>query len=234
MQSFTKYYTEGVKVLVAIDCIIFGFDDDELKLLCFKRLVEPSAGEWSLLGSFVEENESLDDGAKRILHKLTGLDDIYMSQLYAHGDVQRDPGARVISVSYFALINIQEHNHQLVKDYGAQWFSISKLPNLVFDHASMVERALKILRREARYKPLGFELVPEKFTLPKLQSLYEAIYQKKIDNRNFRKSMKNTKVLEKLDEKEKESSKKGAHYYKFNQENYKKLSEMGYYFNVIV
>jgi len=234
MKSFTKFYSAGVKVLVAIDCIILGFEEDELKLLCFKRLVEPAAGEWSLIGSFVEENESLDNGAKRILKKLTGLDNVYMKQLHAHGDVERDPGARVISVSYFALINIHEHDHQLVRDYSAHWFSLSKLPNLVFDHNLMVQRALNVIRRDARYKPIGFELVPEKFTLPKLQSLYEAIYQKKIDNRNFRKSILNSGVLEKLDEKEKESSKKGAHYYKFNQDNYNTLSERGYFFNVIV
>lgn len=139
MRNITKYYTEGVKELIAIDCIIFGFDEEELKLLCIKRIFEPSLGKWSLIGSFIHENESLTDAARRILYKLTGLNDVYMSQLFAHGDVDRDPGARVISISYFALINIQEHNHQLVKEYGAQWFSISKLPELVFDHHAMVE-----------------------------------------------------------------------------------------------
>ena len=234
MRKISKYYTEGVKELIAIDCIIFGFDDEELKLLCIKRIFEPAIGQWSLIGSFIQEKESLVDAAKRILYKLTGLNDVYMSQLFAHGDVDRDPGARVISISYFALINIQEHNHQMVREYGAQWFSISKLPELVFDHKAMVERALIRLRKEAKYKPLGFELLPEKFTLPKLQSLYECIYQKKIDKRNFRKSMLKSGILEKLDEKERESSKKGAHYYRFNQETYRKLAEQGYYFNVIV
>lgn len=234
MSKISKSYSEGIKELIAIDCIIFGFDNDELKLLVIKRIHEPFIGEWSLIGSFIQENESLDNAAKRILLKLTGLDNVYMSQLYAHGNVDRDPGARVVSISYSALINIHEHDHKLVKEYGARWISISDLPKLVFDHNCMVEIALKRLRKEAKYKPIGFELLPSKFTLPKLQSLYEAIYQKKIDKRNFRKSILKTEVLEKLDEKEKESSKKGAFYYSFNEANYKKLTELGFYFNVTV
>jgi len=234
MQDIIRYYAEGAKELIAADCIIFGFDEDELKLLVIKRLFEPSAGEWSLIGSFIKDGESLADAAKRILFELTGLNNVYMSQLYAHGDVNRDPGARVISVSYYALININEHDNKLVKEFGARWVSVSKLPNLVFDHNEMVETALNRLQKEAKFKPLGFELLPQKFTLPKLQSLYEAIYQKKIDKRNFRKSILKTGVLDKLDEKEKESSKKGAFYYSFNEKNYKKLTELGFYFNVTV
>jgi len=234
MPDIIRYYSEGAKELIAADCIIFGFDNDELKLLVIKRIHEPGTGEWSLIGSFIKNNESLADAAKRILLELTGLNNVYMSQLYAHGDVNRDPGARVISVSYYALINIHEHDNKLVKEYGARWVSISKLPKLVFDHNEMVETALNRLRKEAKYKPIGFELLPQKFTLPKLQSLYEAIYQKKIDKRNFRKSILKTGVLEKLDEKDKDSSKKGAFYYCFNEKNYKKLTEMGFYFNITV
>lgn len=234
MPDIIRFYSEGAKELIAADCIIFGFDEDELKLLVIKRLFEPSIGEWSLIGSFIKKDENLSDAPKRILYELTGLTDVYMSQLYAHGDVNRDPGARVITVSYYALINIQNHDSKLVKEYGARWVSIAKLPKLVFDHNEMVEMALNRLRKEAKYKPIGFELLPQKFTLPKLQSLYEAIYQKKIDKRNFRKSILKTEVLDKLDEKEKESSKKGAFYYSFNEENYKKLTEKGFYFNVTV
>ncbi len=229
-----NYEADGVKELIAIDCIIFGFDDEGLKLLCIKRIFEPAKDQWSLVGSFIKKDESLDDAAKRILYKLTGLKDVYLEQLYAHGDVNRDSGARVISISYFALINIQEQNHELVKEYGAEWISVSKLPELVFDHNTMVQMALKKLRQEAKTKPLGFELLPEKFTLPRLHQLYEAIYQKKIDNRNFRKSMLSFDVLQKLEEKEKGSSKKGAHFYKFNVEKYKQLTENGNYFSVII
>jgi 8-oxo-dGTP diphosphatase len=234
MQNILRYYSEGAKELIATDCIIFGFDDDELKLLIVKRPIVPEEGKWSLVGSFIKDGESINDAAKRILFELTGLDNVYMSQLYAHGDVDRDNGARVISVSYFALINIEEHNNQLVDEFGARWVPLSKLPHLVFDHNQMVDMALNRLRKDSKYKPIGFELLPEKFTLPKLLSLYEAIYQKKIDKRNFRKSIIKTGVLEKLDEKDKESSKKGAFYYSFNKENYKKMAEKGFDFNLTV
>jgi 8-oxo-dGTP diphosphatase len=234
MQNILRYYSEGAKELVAADCIIFGFDNDELKLLVVKRPLVPEEGKWSLVGSFLKENESIDDAANRILFELTGLNHVYMSQLYAHGDVNRDSGARVISISYYALINIEEHNNQLVDKFGACWVPISKLPFLVFDHTKMVDMALNRLKKDAKYKPIGFELLPEKFTLPKLLSLYEAIYQKKIDKRNFRKSILKTGVLEKLDEKEKESSKKGAFYYSFNKDNYIKMTEKGFDFNLTV
>ena len=156
MPDIIRFYSEGAKELIAADCIIFGFDEDELKLLVIKRLFEPSMGEWSLIGSFIKKDENLSDAPKRILYELTGLTDVYMSQLYAHGDVNRDPGARVITVSYYALINIQNHDSKLVKEYGARWVSIAKLPKLVFDHNEMVEMALNRLRKEAKYKPIGF------------------------------------------------------------------------------
>ena len=120
---------------IALDCIIFGFDEGELKLLLIKRNFEPAKGQWSLIGEFMDEDESLDEAAYRILTNLTGLKDVYMSQLYSHGDVDRDPGARVISVSYYSLINIQNHDAQLVKDNYAHWRPLSKLPPLVFDHS---------------------------------------------------------------------------------------------------
>jgi hypothetical protein len=157
-----------------------------------------------------------------------------MSQLYSHGDVNRDPGSRVISVSYYSLINIQNHDAQLVKDNFAHWRPLSKLPPLVFDHSTMVEMALKRLRKEAKVKPIGFELLPQKFTLPQLQSLYEAIYSKTLDKRNFRKNMLSMGLLEKLDEKEKENSKKGAYYYQFNEQKYKELTARGFYFNIAI
>jgi len=234
MQNILRYYSEGAKELIATDCIIFGFDDDELKLLIVKRPIVPMEGTWSLIGSFLKEGESIEGAAKRTLYELTGLDNVYMSQLYAHGDVDRDSGDRVISISYYALVNIEEHNNQLVDKFGAHWVPISQLPTLVFDHGQMVEMAINRLRKEAKYKPIGFELLPEKFTLPKLLLLYEAIYHKKIDKRNFRKSILKTGVLKKLEEKEKESSKKGAFYYCFNKANYTIMQEKGFDFNLTV
>ncbi len=233
-KSHVELYKKHQKHLIALDCIIFGFDEGELKLLVIKRNFEPAKGQWSLMGGFLDENESLDEAGYRILYNLTGLKDIYMSQLYAHGDVHRDPGARVVSISYYALINIQNHDEELVKENDAHWRPISKLPPLIFDHQYMVDLALEQLRKEAKIKPVGFELLPSKFTLPKLQSLYEAIYSKSLDKRNFRKNILSMGLLEKLDEKEKENSKKGAFYYRFNEEKYKELTAKGFYFNIAI
>lgn len=231
-----KIYAHGTKHLVAVDCIIFGYDivEKEIKLLLFKRLIEPAKGKWSLAGGFVEANESLDDAASRILRKITGLESVYLKQSYSYGETDRDPGGRVISVAYFALIAIRDINKDLALENGVHWRSISKLPDLIFDHPKMVKRALTDLQNQVKVKPVGFELLPEKFTLVQLQDLYEAIYQRKIDKRNFRKKILSMGILEKLDEKEKETSKKGAYYFKFNKENYEKLKKDGFYFNLDV
>jgi len=231
-----QYYPHGTRHLIAVDCIIFGYDilEKEIKLLLFKRIVEPAKGKWSLAGGFVEANESLDAAASRILRKLTGLDSVYMKQSYAYGETDRDPGARVVSVAYFALIAIRDINRELAERNGVSWRSLSRLPDLIFDHPLMVKRALAELQNQIKIRPVGFELLPEEFTLVQLQDLYEAIYQRKVDKRNFRKKISSMGILEKLDEKERETSKKGAYYYKFNQDTYKKLKENGFYFNLDV
>ena len=231
-----KIYSNGTKHLLAVDCIIFGYDilEKEIKLLLFKRIVEPAKGRWSLAGGFVDQNESLDDAASRILRKLTGLESVYMKQLYAYGETDRDPGDRVISVAYFALITIRDINKELAEQNGVSWRSLSRLPDLIFDHPLMVKRALTDLQNQIKIRPVGFELLPEKFTLVQLQDLYEAIYQRKIDKRNFRKKILSMGILGKLDEKERETSKKGAYYYKFNEGTYKRLKQNGFYFNLDV
>lgn len=229
-------YSKYSRHLVAVDCIIFGYDiqEKEIKLLLVKRSFDPAKGKWSLAGGFVEQNESLDIAASRVLHNLTGLKNVFMNQLYTYGDIDRDPGARVISVSYGALIKIKDIDYKLSKKSGAHWQSMTKLPELIFDHQNMVERALSDLRKQVKIKPVGFELLPEKFTLVQLLDLYEAIYQKNIDKRNFRKKILSMNILEKLEEKEKETSKKGAYYYRFIRERYKKLVQNGFYFNLDV
>lgn len=228
MGSFYEIYDRHY---VALDCIIFGFENGELKLLLLKRKIEPGKGEWSLMGGFLDKTESLDDGARRILHQLTGLNDIYMEQLYAFGDVDRDSGERTISIAYYALIKVDDNDHKLAESHGAQWISIDKVPKLIFDHNLMVEKALRTLKSKIVRKPIGFELLPEKFTLPQLQNLYEAINQEELDKRNFRKRILEIGLLEKLDEKEKETSKKGAFYYKFNKEKYLLYTDMGLLFH---
>lgn len=231
-----NHYSKFHKYLVAVDCIIFGYDliDKKIKLLLSKRIFEPSLGKWSLAGGFVEQNESLDEAACRILRNITGLESVYMKQSFSYGDVNRDPGDRVISVVYFALIAIRDINKDLAEQNGVHWRSIDRLPDLIFDHPLMVNKALADLKSQVKVKPVGFELLPEKFTLVQLQDLYEAIYQRHIDKRNFRKKILSMGILEKLEEKEKETSKKGAYYYRFNEQRYTKLRLNGFYFNLDV
>lgn len=228
------YYQEHEKFHVAVDSIIFGYDEEgrELKVLLLKRNFQPAKGEWSLMGGFLKNNEAIDTAAKRILHQLTGLSDVYMEQLYTFGDLDRDPGARIISVAYFALIKINSSDLELVKTHGATWIPISSMPQLIFDHTSMVNRALKKLQVRARTQPIGFELLPDKFTIPQLQGLYEAIYNKTLDKRNFRRKLLSMNLLEKLEEKEKESSRKGAWYYRFEPKNYQDLLDRGFNFEL--
>jgi len=231
-----KLYSETTRHLVAVDCIIFGYDiaEKEIKLLLFKRLIEPSKGKWSLEGGFVEENESLDEAASRILRKITGLGSVYLKQSYSYGEVDRDPGDRVISIAYYALIALCDIDKDLTLENGVHWRSISVLQDLIFDHSDMVKKALADLQSQIKVKPIGFELLPERFTLVQLQDLYEAIYQRRVDRRNFRKKILSMGILKRLDDKEKETSRKGAFYYMFIKENYERLKKDGFYFNLDV
>ncbi len=224
-------YSKYPRHFLAVDCIIFGYDiaEKELKLLLIKRSFEPAQGKWSLAGGFVQEHESIDDAASRVLCSLTGLSEVYMEQLYTYGDVSRDPGARVISTAYYSLIGIHEIDRGVQQNNGAHWRSINNLPDLIFDHKYMVEKALCELVENVKIRPIGFELLPEKFTLVQLQNLYEAIYQKSIDKRNFRKKLLSMNLLEKLDEKERETSRKGAFYYRFNRERYDEFMRNGFF-----
>lgn len=220
-------YKNQDHLLVALDCIIFGFDRDGLKLLLIKRDFEPEKGNWSLMGGFLEKDESLNDAAERILTTLTGLQNIYLEQLQAFGEVDRDPVERTVSVSYYALIDIHKHDKELVKQHAASWFSLDEVPDLIFDHQEMVDAALKRLRYKASHEPVGFELLPEKFTLPELQILYESIYDTQLDKRNFRRRMLSMDVLIKTDEKQKKYSKKGAYLYKFDEDKYAEKVDKG-------
>ena len=226
------YYKENRKMYVAIDCIIFGFDSGNLKLLLFQRKVAPLSGEWSLIGSFVNLDEDVSAAAERVLEETTGLKNVFMEELKVYGAANRDPGYRCISVGQYALIRLNEYDKELVKEHGAAWYDVNDLPPLVLDHAQMVKDALAKLKQKARFQPLGFELLPEKFTIPQLQSVYEAIFQKELDTRNFRKKVFSHNVLVKLDEKDKTSSKRGAFLYKFDHKRYKRLIEKGNDFEV--
>ncbi len=227
-----NYYHEHTRFHLAIDCIIFGFDDERLKLLVIKRDFDPGKGQWSLMGGFLREEENIDDAAKRVLKNLTGLENIYLEQLFAYGEPKRDAAARVISVAYYALISTTKFKQQ-ESTINAQWFPVDELPQLIFDHNQMVEKAILRLRRRAASKPIGFELLPTHFTLPQLQTLYESIYQHEIDKRNFRKKILSMNILEKLPEKDMTASKRGAFKYKFNPLKYNEFLNNGYHFELI-
>jgi ADP-ribose pyrophosphatase YjhB (NUDIX family) len=225
-------YSGQAQFHVAVDCIIFGFDDGALKLLIHKRKFEPFLGDWSLFGGFLQAEESLNTAANRILFDLTGLQNIYMEQLQTYGEMERDPAGRVLSVAYYALIPARHYSDGYSKQYGATWVSLTELPTLIMDHNTMVVSALRRLRRRTASQPIGFELLPGEFTIPRLQLLYEAIYQTELDKRNFRKKILSMGVLVKLEEKDKSSSRKGAFLYRFDKRKYKKMIEKGYNFTL--
>ena len=215
-----RRYSQQKRFLFAVDCIFFGFDGQELKLMVIQRGFNPFKGEWSLVGGFVGENESAEDAAVRVLKELTGLDGLYMEQLHAFSDVNRDTVERTISIAYFALIDIQKYKRQIIEHYHPAWFSINELPELIFDHTQIVELAKEKLRYNAALHPLLFELLPAKFTMPQLQNLYQCVYNTEFDKGNFNRKILSTKLLTKLKDKDKLNSKKGAFYYKVDSKKY--------------
>ena len=216
----TRYYGEHSKVFVSVDCIVFGFDHDQLKLLIGRRQMDPGRGEWSLYGGFVREDESLEEAANRTLYTLTGLREIYMRQVGALGAIDRDPGERVITVAYCALINVKDYDDELRKEHGVEWVSLDQLPKLYSDHNEMVSKAVNQLRRRINSEPLSFNLLPDLFTLTQLQHVYEAILGEEIDKRNFRKRIKSIDFIEKTEYIDKVTSKRGAVLYRFNKKMY--------------
>ncbi|WP_460190225.1 NUDIX hydrolase [Urechidicola sp. KH5] len=225
-------YAGQDKILLAVDCVVFGFDSKEIKLLLFKRKVAPLKGEWSLIGSFIKNDMSLEDSAQRVLNESTGLDNVFFEELKTYSNVNRDPGARVISVAYYSLIRLNDMNKESVEKYDARWFGLNEIPELILDHGDMVRLAIERLKVKVRRRPVGFNLLPEKFTLPQLQILYESIYQRKVDDRNFRKKILSFDILTKTEEKDKSNSRKGAFYYKFNKDKFDEFVANGYNFEL--
>jgi ADP-ribose pyrophosphatase YjhB (NUDIX family) len=217
----TTFYKEFQKVFVSVDCIIFGFEANKLKILIGKRQMDPGRGEWSLYGGFVRNDESIDDAADRTLFNLTGLRNVYMRQVGAFGKIDRDPGERVISIAYYALINVKDYDEKLRVQHGVEWVNIEDLPQMYSDHNEMVSQARKQMSRKMKTEPVGFELLPDLFTLTQLQRLYEAVYGEEIDKRNFRKRIKDMEFIEQTELIDKKSSKRGAHLYRFNKKAYK-------------
>ena len=212
----TTYYKEFQKVLLSVDCIIFGFDQNKLKILIGRRNMDPGRGEWSLYGGFVRNDESLDAAAQRTLLELTGLRNIFMSQVGAFGNIDRDPGERVVSIAYYALINVKDYSERLRKQHGVEWVNIEDIPQMYSDHNAMVVKARKLIQQKIKTNPVGFELLPELFTLTQLQRLYEAVNGEPLDKRNFRKRIKEMDYIEKTELIDKQTSKRGASLYRFN------------------
>ncbi|GHV41124.1 DNA mismatch repair protein MutT [Bacteroidia bacterium] len=226
------FYREQEKFYLSVDCIILGFKDGKLYLLISKRKFEPLKGANTLMGGFLRSNESLSETVTRVLYEYTGLQDVYMEQVGTYGEINRDIGERVVSIAYYALVDLELFDEKLCKVHNAKWEELDKVGELIFDHNQMLNDTIEILRKKANNQPLGFNLLPEKFTLPQLQSLYEAIYQTALDKRNFRKRILDMDILEKQEDKDKSSSRRGAYYYKFNKKKYDQLLEGGFYFSL--
>jgi len=222
----------SIDSIFSVDCVIFGFEAGELKILLIERNEEPYKDWLALPGYFVEQDESIDDAAERILYELTGLRDLHMEQFHTFGEVNRHPQGRVITVAYYALIRINGKKElRPISAYAkkAFWHPVKELPKLAFDHTEIFETGFAKIRRRLNYQPIAFELLPEKFTLTQLQSLYEAIENKTLDKRNFRKKMLSYGFLKELDEKEKGVSYRAAKLYKFDKRKYTKvfMNEVG-------
>ena len=214
------YYSQHAKVWVSVDCIIFGFDEGKLKVLIGRRKMEPGRGEWSLYGGFVAADEGIDQAAQRTLNELTGMRNIYMRQVGAFGNVDRDPGERVISIAYYALINVKDYDDKLRREHSLEWVGIEDIPTLYSDHNEMIRKARKMMKEKIKSEPVGFRLLPDLFTLTQLQRLYEVVNGEQLDKRNFRKRVKEMDFIEKTELIDKTSSKRGAYLYRFNKKAY--------------
>ncbi len=216
----SQFYNEHSKVYVSVDCIIFGFNGNQLQVLIGKRKMDPGRGEWSLYGGFVGAEENLQDAANRVILELTGMKGLYIRQVGAFGNVDRDPGERVVSVAYCALINVADYDDRLRVEHELEWVSLNELPQLYSDHNVMIKNAIQQIRRRINTEPLSFRLLPELFTLTQLQRVFEAVLGEEIDKRNFRKRIKDIDFIEKTDLIDKVTSKRGASLYRFNKKAY--------------
>jgi len=218
---------------LTVDCVVFGLDGQDLRVLLIQRDADPHEGSWALPGGFVELDETLEMAAMRELQEETGLTRVYLEQLYTFGGVERDPRERVVSVAYYALVKLSDHQVQAATDArDAAWFDVDDLPSLAFDHDAIVEMALLRLKGKVRYQPIGFELLPPRFTLSQLQKMYETILERPLDKRNFRKKILAMDLLVELDEVQQDVAHRAARLYRFDEKKYRRLTEAGFDFQV--
>jgi 8-oxo-dGTP diphosphatase len=218
---------------LTVDGVVFGLDDEDLQVLLIQRDLPPFEGQWALPGGFVRMDETLEEAAKRELGEETGLANVYLEQLYTFGDPGRDPRDRVVTVAYYALVNLRDHRVQAATDArNAAWFTVDDVPKLAFDHARILRTGLERLRGKVRYQPIGFELLPDKFTLRQLQHLYEKVLDRPLDKRNFRKKILGMGILVELDEIETDVAHRAARLYRFDKAKYDRLTRKGFDFEI--
>jgi 8-oxo-dGTP diphosphatase len=216
-----------------VDCVVFGLDDRELKVMLVQRGLPPFEGKWALPGGFVRVDETLEEAARRELEEETGLRKIFLEQLYTFGAVDRDPRERIVSVAYYALVNLRDHKVQAATDArDAAWFGVHDVPSLAFDHGEVIQTALERLRSKLRTQPIGFELLPKRFTLSQLQRLYEQVLERKLDKRNFRKRVLAMDLLIETDEVEQDVAHRAARLYRFDEQRYRRLVKSGFNFEL--
>jgi 8-oxo-dGTP diphosphatase len=228
--SYTYKYPRAA---LTVDCVVFGMDDEDLKVLLIERGLPPYEGEWALPGGFIQVDETADEAALRELKEETGLGKVFLEQLYTFSGLERDPRERVISIAYYALVNLVDHRVQAATDAReAAWFSVDDVPSLAFDHVNILNVALDRLRGKLGYQPIGFELLPQKFALSQLQHLYEVVLERQLDKRNFRKKVLATGLLIETKEVQKDVAHRAARLYRFDERKYRQLARDGFHFEI--
>ena len=211
----------------------FGMDEDDLKVMLIQRDLAPFRGKWALPGGFVRLDETVEEAARRELREETGLEKVFLEQLYTYGEIERDPRERVVTVAWYALVRLSDHRVRAATDArDAAWFGLHDIPKLAFDHDNILQAAYQRLQNKVRYQPIGFELLPKKFTLTQLQKLYEIILDRTLDKRNFRKKILGMEVLQELDEVETDVAHRAARLYRFNKTRYRKMAKQGVNFEI--
>ena len=228
-----SYTYEYPRAALTVDGVVFGLDGGELKVLLIERGIAPFKGQWALPGGFVHENETLEAAVARELEEEAGLHGVFLEQLYTFGAVRRDPRERIVSVAYYALVNLADHTTRAATDAAdARWFPAARPPGLAFDHAEILTMALQRLRGKLRYEPVGFELLPEKFTLTQLQQLYESVLGVPLDKRNFRKKVLGFDLLIPLEETFRDGPHRPAQLFRFDPARYEQLKQEGFHFEL--